>query len=199
MDYAAVESGLPTLFAALMGIPCQWATQPRRMIVGTGAVIDIIGSDDNGRDEHVEEYVDDAGDVVDLDDATGVRETVFGQRALRLQVTIWGITQKLATSARFYLERLRTRIRFTSSIATLKAMGLSLATREAIVQVDPTQDGRVMSQSSLDLQFGYGVAESDAPGSFVKTARILSQFIRNAGGVQEPDSLQSDVTVEIGT
>lgn len=198
MDFAAVQSGLPALFATLMGIPCQWATQPRKMVVGTSAVIDILGDATNGRDERVAEYVDDAGAVVELVDATGVRETVHGQRELTLQVSIWGITQQLAASARFYLGKLRTRLAFSSSIATLKAMGLSLAVREPVVQVDPTQDNRAMSQASLDLHFGYGVAESDEPAEFVQTARFFSQYVRNAGGVQEPDALQSDVTVEIG-
>lgn len=197
MDFAAVESGLPTLFTSLMGIPCQWATQPRRMVVGTSAVIDILGDTVNGRDERVTSYVDDDGAIVGVADATGARETIYGQRELTLQVTIWGITQQLVKSARYYLGRLRTRIRFTSSIARLKAMGLFLSTRENIVQVDPAQEGRAMSQASLDLHFGYGVAESDEPAAFVKTVRVKSEFLENAAGDPEPPSLQSDITVEI--
>lgn len=157
MDLATIDAGLPTFLKTLLGIPCEWRKTPRTMHVGPSMQLDIITSNGIGWDELVSR------------DASGpaTQEIVYGLREMTLQVTVWSLSQKLAESARFYLELLRTRLRWTSSLQALDALGLALIGVMPMVLIDAAQDGRTPSQASLDLRLSYGVAESDAPVPFI--------------------------------
>jgi len=67
---------------------------------------------------------------------------------------------------------------------------------EAIVDVDPTEDGRIRSMATMDVRLGYAVSETDEPIPFIEQARIRSEFFRDAAGDPLPDGLQIDVTVD---
>jgi hypothetical protein len=194
VNLATLQTDLPTLLGALMGITCQFATQPRAVVSGASAVVDLLGSHGLGVDDREIENIDDAGDVTTVDaDAVAVRETVHGLREMTMQVTAWSASQKLDESSRFYLERLRTRLRWTSTVTALRALGLSIVTIEAVVPGDTEQGGRLRSQASLDVHLGYGASETDASIPFIERARIKSESISNAAGAALPASMQVDI------
>lgn len=193
MELATVQTQLPALLTSLLGIPCQWRTQPKQMIVGTQATLDWLGGTGLGADERSLTDVDAAGAPTEVDaDIAAVEETVYGLREATVQVTALSLDQTLDKSARAYLETLRTRLRWTSTVEAMKAMGLALVGIQPIVQLDPTKDGRINSQASLDIRLAYGVAETDAPGPFIETARATSA-IDDASSTPLTASLQVDV------
>jgi hypothetical protein len=165
MDLAALDdevTGLAKFFATLLEIPCDWRKQPRAMHCAPSALLDLVTSGPIGVDELVSA------------DAPGpaTTETVYGLREMTVQVTVWSLSQKLGASARFFLERLRTRLRWTSSVTALAMLGLALVGVEPIVLADAPQDGRTASQASMDLHFTFGVAESDAPTPFIESVDL---------------------------
>lgn len=162
MDLATLDTGLPTFLTALLGIPCDWRKQPRQVHVSASAQLDILTSNGVGWDELTSHDVS----------GPATTETVYGLREMTIQVTVWSLSQKLAESARFYLERLRTRLRWSSSLAALDALGIALIGVMPMVLIDAPQDGRTPSQGSLDLRFAFGVAESDAPAPFIEKVDV---------------------------
>ena len=173
MELATLQDALPTFLATLLGIPCDWRKQERSMRVVSHALLDIISSPVIGTDELV------SSDVLDSampPNVVGTKETVYGLRELTLQVTVWSLAQTLQDSARFYLERLRTRIRWSSSVAALKAMGIGLLTIAPITLGDPAQGGRFVSVAFVDARFSYGVAESDTTAPFVESYDLTGTF-----------------------
>ncbi len=170
--WAALETGLPALFTSLLGLPVDFRTQPIGMRQGSRAYLDVVDVRTVGDDERVW-----ANDGV-----TAVKETVLGLREMSIQVSVTSHSQELHESARFYLDRLKARLRWASSIASLKALGLALVDIEPVVQVDPTTDNRAVSRATMDIRFAYGVSETDAAIPFIETARIRSDLLRNPGG-----------------
>ena len=189
MDFATVQSELPAAIETLVGIPCQWRTQPRQMVLGAVATLDVLAPSSLGVDDVSWANVGDP-------DLTHVEATITGYRELTLQVSVWSDKQTLAESARCYLERLRTRLRFPTALETLRGLDLAHVRTEAIVDVDPTEDGRIRSMATMDVRLGYAVSETDEPIPFIEQARIRSEFFRDAAGDPLPDGLQIDVTVD---
>lgn len=193
MEFADIQAQLPALLAVLLGCSCQWRTQPLGMVVGTTATVDWLAGSTVGQDEHVTTDVDAAGVPTDVDaDIAAVTETVYGLREATVQVTVWSADQRLDKSARAALEQLRTRLSWTSSVASLKALGLALVDAGPITPGDSPSAGRLYSQASIDLRVAYGVAETDAPIPFIETARATSA-IEDAAGDPLPASIQIDV------
>jgi hypothetical protein len=173
MDFSTLQTALPTLLSTLIGLPCQHATEPRKFITGPCAVVEFISQEGIGVDDRKWENLDTNGAVTtDPAAADTVRATQYGMREGVLQITAWSNDQRIDKSARFYLERLRTRLRMPSSLDALRAMGLAIVTIEKTVPLDLTEDGRVMSQASLDVRVGYGVTEADAAVPFIERYRL---------------------------
>lgn len=186
MDWATLQTDLPPFLATLLGIGVEWGDQPRTMSSDQArAFIDLLEPEALGVDDRTRTTV--AGPAV--------VETVTGQRLLTVQVTVHSLSQKIEESARFYLERLRARLHWTTSINALAAMGLALATIGTTIEVDPTEDMRVRSVSIIEIRCAYVHSESDAAAPFIETARVYSEYARNAAGAQLPASVQMD---EIG-
>ncbi len=184
-DWSTLQTELPALIAALMEIPCDWRKQPRKMQQGAHASLDALAPTALG--------VDDVRWADVGDPATGVQATVVGQRELTLQVSVWSPQQTLGSSARVYLERLRTRLRWPSTKETLRDLGLALVRIETVVDVDPVEDGRVRSMSTMDVRIAYGASETDAEIPYIEDARITSTF-SNAAGDQLGPALQIDIS-----
>lgn len=182
--WAQMQTDLPPLFTALLGIPCDWRTQPRGMHTGARAQLDVIGGVGRGVDEPTWDDVP-ADDVADP--PVAVRATVHGIREMTLQVSVWALRQTLDQSAREYLERLRLRLRFPSTVVALDALGLAVVGIERVVQIDPEADGRKQSEASMDVRIAYGVRESDTAIPYIETARI------------HDDGLGVDVTANLGS
>lgn len=169
--WAQMQTDLPPIFTALLCIPCDWRTQSRGMHARARAQLDVLGGAALGVDEPV---WSDVTAPVPTDPPVAVQATVHGIRELTLQVSVWTLRQTLEESAREYLERLRLRLRFPSSVVQLKALGLAVVTIERVVQIDPEADARMQSSASMDVRLAYGVSESDAAIPYIETARIYA-------------------------
>lgn len=190
MDYARLETELPLLFAELLGIPCDWRKRPRKQHTDACAQLDVISNASIGGDERAWVDVDsDADTVVD-----SIQATVYGVRELVVQVSVWSPVQSLATSARAYLERLRTRLSLPSSLDAIKALELALVGVEDLVLTDPDQDGRTRSEASIDVRFAYGHDETEAAAiPFLETVRVTSSSARDVQGDPLGAALQIDI------
>lgn len=192
-DWTTLETRLPALFGELLGIPCHWRAQPQKMQQGASAVIDLLAPTSIGVDDL--RWTDVADPTTGA--ITGVQATIVGQRELTLQVSVWSPSQKLGSSARMYLERLRTRLRWPSTLATLKELGLAHVRTEGVVDIEPEQDNRVRSGAALDVRLAYAASEADVAIPYIETARVQSVSVRNAAGDPLPASVQVDVTANL--
>lgn len=191
MDWEQLNDDLPVFIKSLMHadvLAVQWGDQPVTMQTGTTATLDLLEPEQLGVDDRVIEEVEVEGEP-------HVTETAIGAREMTLQVTVASQSQKLHKSARAYLEQLRTRLHWSSSIASLAALGLSLVSMGPVVEFDPIENSRVISKSALEIRVGYIHSETDAPAPFIETARVYSEHARNAAGTPLDASLQMD---EIG-
>lgn len=165
-DWATLDAELPPLIGRLLELPCDWRKRPRTMKVGASAQLDIIAEGAIGVDDR--KWVDQSsGDV---------SARVTGQRVMTLQVTVWAAVQPLARSARRYLERLRLRLRFPSTLDALAALELALVDTEALVQLDPAEDGRTVSQASLDVRLAYALDDDDEPIPTIERAEVAGRI-----------------------
>lgn len=188
MDWATLQTGLTVFVRSLLGdIATQWGDQPTKFVQGPSATIDLLAPEAVGVDDRIWE---DVGSP----DPTAVKETAIGHREIVVQVTVTSISQKLQDSARMYLERLRTRLRWTSSIGSLAALGLGLLEIGPVIEIDPIENGRVISRSALEVRCSYVHSETDAEIPFIETARISSE-LEDAAGDPLPAGLQFDITV----
>lgn len=190
MDWAALHTGLPVLIQALFGssvVATQWGDQPKAMIVGVVAELDLLNPASLGVDDRVIADIEDEGEPL-------VQETVTGAREMTVQVTVTSQDQRLAYAARVALERLRTRLRFSSSIASLMQLGLALVSIGPVIEFDPVENGRVISKSALEIRVAYIHSETDTAAPFIETARISTDVLRDAAGDPLPDVAQFDVT-----
>lgn len=181
---AVIEEKLPELFGRLMEIPCDWRNKPRGMHVGARAQIDDLTSNGVGVDDSVWENVDSTGEPTSVpEDVDAVRETVQGIRERTIQVGVWSPRQTLSQSASAYLELLRTRLRWRSSLDALRAMGVGLIRIEATQPIDPTQDDHEISEAVMDVRITHAVASSDASIPFIETVHITGK-LQSAAGVE---------------
>lgn len=187
MDWATLQTQLPTFFGDLLGVRCQWRTQPVQMVQGASATLDVLGPFAIGVDERT------WADVEEDDEVVGVQATQHGQREMAIQVTVWAPSQVLGESARALLERLRLRLRMPSALERLRALDLALVTIEPVVLADAVQDMRVRSQASMDVRVTYAVAEADEVIPYIELARVKSEHIENAAGTPLPASAQVDL------
>jgi hypothetical protein len=192
--YAAMghaTTGIAAIFAAAMEIPCALRGEPQQVVVGASAVVDFLGEIGLGVDEVA--YVATPSDV-----PTEVIPTVYGLREQTLQVSVWSPSQKLEESARVYASRLRTRLRFPSVLAQLRALGVGIVRIADVVTLDVEQSSRLRSGAALDVTISYGVVDADAPIEFIEEAQVTSfdelgaGQITSAGGDVLGDSLQID-------
>lgn len=183
MEWATLQTELPSLIGGLLDLPCDFATQARKIQQSARVQLDIIAVAGIGTDE--ETWSADGAEPNEM------LETVHGLRELTLQVDVWNAEQRLEKSARSYLEQLRTRLRWTSSKDALRALGLGVIGIEDIVQLDPIEDGRRVSRASMDIRMAYGASETAEGVPSIASFRLQTDSVRGADG--EPHPAQVDI------
>lgn len=173
-DMTTWRAQLPALFTTLLGIPCNWAEEPRPLHLRARAQIDVIAMASFGQDDHSTEDSEPVAGVVET-----IVESVTGERGLTLQVSIWSPSGALGSGAQVFLERLRTRLEMESTEVALEAMHLSFQRAEQPIKVRSSEDGRVVSVWAMDLHLGYVWTETDSenPTSWIETGRITSKLL----------------------
>lgn len=170
MDWTQLDTALPALVSTLIELPCDFVGKARPMHQQARAQLGIIATSAIGVDE---QSLDLSGeDTLEAPTAQRIAETVHGLREMTVQVDVWSNEQSIDKSSRRYLERLRTRLRWTSSIEALKALGLALVEIEDIAQPDVEENGRRYSFATMDVRLAYGESETDAAVPFIEQFRL---------------------------
>lgn len=184
MDWQKLQDELPGFFKELMGIPVDWADQPRSVYTTNArAELDI---------QHPESLGVDDSNWFDIEQDS-VQQTISGAREIVIQIVVMAMSQRLPLAARVYLEKLRNRLRLQSSIDRMADFGLAFVSVDSFVEMDPTEESRVVSKSSLEIRFAYVEEETDTAIPYVETARVYSDELKDAGGDGLPASEQVDV------
>ena len=191
---AETRTGLIGLLVRLLEIPVQWRGEPQQVVGGASATVDVLGELGLGVDEIT--YTE--GPTPEA--PTEVTPTVYGLREATFQVSVWSPSQRLDQSARMYTSRLRTRMRWPSTLEELRALGLGVVSIGESIPVDAEQSSRLRSGSAVELVLSFGVAEEDASVPFIERARVYTggdgeDLLTNAGGTALPPSIQQDTTV----
>lgn len=188
MDWAPVQTGIPELLEELLGIPCQWGKQSRKLqTTPAHALCDLSKPRAIGVDERRTETVTIEGEPL-------IAEMVSGVRHIDLQVSVWSKSQEIDKTADVYLDKLQTRLRWSSSIGILSALGFALVTISDVIEVDPTEESRIVSVSVIEVELAYMHSETDTPATWIETARLQTDELRDAGGTAFPAAMQLDIT-----
>lgn len=123
---------------------------------------------------------------------------ICGQRYFTLQVRFEGFDQGDTLSARFYLERIRTRLNFPSSNDAINKLGCAWADDGPFILLNNTYDDRVFSVGTIDFMFNACVNEpdtsaDDSPIGYIQSVSIASHFLYDSSG--SPASTQLNLTV----
>lgn len=183
------KTGLTQWSDRLLCIPSFWAKDSNCVVDGPHGELDIIANAQLGMDHAQHEF--DAGGAAGEE----MQVSQVGNRLLTLNVQVQTWDQSLACSARFYLERFRTRVRWPSSLAELRVFGLAVVRVGNLLLLDPPKDDHAYSRASLDVFFSGHVLEEDAPTTYIQSADIRSNQLTDVDG--SPTETQIDTTVTI--
>jgi hypothetical protein len=146
---------LLALAAALTGLDAVWEDQDRPATndVSRGIVLLSFGANASiGRDESRVEYAPGTDDF---------QATAIGQRLIPWRIDVQSLEQGDADTAWNVLERLRTRLRWQSSIDAMNAVNVSVATTGQIQKIPETVDDRFISRAALDVMLNVSLREVD--------------------------------------
>lgn len=150
-----VCAALVTLVQALTGLDTVWIDQPRPEVndVTRGiALLSFTAVQAVGRDE-----VRSAFDVGTQD----FGDTAVGQRILPLRIRVESYDQNDTSTAWNYLERLRTRLRWQSSIDALQTVKCGVAVTGPTMALQVMADDRAVSAAALDVSLNCELSEAD--------------------------------------
>jgi len=192
---AQIQNALEALFAELLELPVaavSFLRQPRQQHRGPRAQLDPIAWPHLG--------VDELRRTVTAGGAELTEESI-GQRTLVLQVQVWADTQSLDTAPMSYIERLRTRLRWTTTQQALQRCCLSFDRAEQPVTFTQRQDCRQLSTASIDLRLSYAWVEADTAHtmSWIEQAFITADKLRDPAGTAFDDALQPTIHVDTST
>lgn len=188
------QAGLRALFAGLLGLEVAavaFARQPRGQIRGPRAQLDILSVLHEGVEDMRRTLV--GAELV---------EESLGHRVMILQVAVWGERQSLGSSPRALLERMRSRLRWTSTVEALRALQLGLELAEQPVEFTSPQDGRRLTVASIDLRlsFSWVEADTDNPLGWFDKAEIVAEFNDPVGAdLSAPDLSPQTIAVDTST
>src|SRR5574342_686912 len=117
-------------------------------------------------------------------------------RSFTLSIQVENPESQLAgDKAQFYLEGMRTRARFQSAHALLKAAGIALVSFGPTVLLDHDFDGHRVSRASMDAFMATSVDEKDTAGEplgFIATIGVTSELEDAEGLLPTPPNLDEE-------
>lgn len=167
IDYAAIRPGILSLVKSISGIDTVWKDQPQRYVrqsvtygppsasPGTICKLSIGPASVKGRDELRTEYDENQAQGQELQD------TATGIRLLTLKITVETFDQTDGKTAEYYIEAIRTRFRFQSTLNTLTDLNCALISFADIVLLPETRDSRAVSIASLDVRLSCRATDID--------------------------------------
>ena len=179
MDWATLQTSLPSWFEGISGLKTAWTHQPRTMRNTARAQMRITSIAPIGLDETRKKYNSGASA------GSQIERTQVGMRRITLNCQVFSTKQNLATSARMYLERARTRLRGHGSRQTIEGLGLAIIGSEGLVDLDSIEQNRMQSRASMDIILAGRVEESLATdaGTWIQKAHLTSSLNNESGAV----------------
>lgn len=190
MNFPTYQPALVTWVKALTGLAVvQFENEPRVQHDGRLGLLSWVSARGVGTDE-VRIDVD-SGAAKPSPNLTPVQ---LGQRSLTLQISIEVHDQRATAHARMLLEQLRDRVRWPSSMKTLRTANLGLANVGTVTPADYRVSAPVprwISRCLLEVTFNATTEEVDTAGKFpsIETVEVTSH-IKNPAGVEVAPSLQ---------
>lgn len=189
MDLATIEPALAALAATLTGVEatcCVFENAPRPRANTALVILSWVSRSGFGTDETSWEYAANADPLLEM------TPTVQGPRVASLQFAVEVFAdQRPGHNAASLIERARTRLRWPSSLTTLSAAGLALASIGAATQADYRADGRMVSRSLFEVRLNGASTEADTAGatSYIADADVTGT-VTDAEGTALPETLQ---------
>lgn len=173
IDFATLKPALLALAKSLTGLTvAAMENEPRPMAKGsegTIALVSFFGISGIGTDEH--RYERDTasewgqgGDTEILPEGGAeppVLDTVIGRRELTIRIKVEGIYQDANRDARFFVERMRTRLSWESTRVALLAAGLGFQEVLLATIADEKRDNRTASIALVDVRCNVVASEQD--------------------------------------
>jgi hypothetical protein len=176
-EWAAVRPVLLQLAADLSAADAAWEDQPDAYVrpkaaagkAGRAVLSLSIGPVTSwGQDELRTEFVE--GRVNDADEPAEYRDTAVGQRRIPLNIRCDSLDQRDDATAFTYLERLRTRLAWRSSVAALSAVKVAVSHRGEATPIQTTVDDHAASRAILSVILWGVFAETDPVGyTYIET------------------------------
>ncbi len=189
IDFAALDAGLDTWATRLLGIPVFWSKQANQVVDGPHGELDLLSHSANGVDHTI--YSDDPAPVAGKE----LIVSQVGNRHLTLNVQVQTWDQRLSKSARMFLERLRTRARWPSSLMELQALGLAVVRVGDLVILDPLTDDHDYSRASLDVFFsGYVLEVDTTPETYIQSTDVASNELTDVDGAATDVQIDTTIT-----
>lgn len=119
--------------------------------------------------------------------------TICGQRSFTLSVKIESFSQKPETSARHYMDRLRTRLWREGVCAQLRSVGLAMSDILSVVEQEFIKDNRRSSYIVMDIRVlavENDVDTTPGAGRYISTVELSSNTLKTA--VTVPATTQID-------
>lgn len=172
IDFAALEPAILILVARLAGCPAVMLDAAQPMNARALARVQIFGVTSPGTVDDVayERATDGTWGAGAGEDAPSggaeapAVETVTGWREMTIRIRVEALFQDPGNAARYYLERMRTRLRMTATVEAFKAAGMGYLGTLLLTDLSvPLADaGRIQSVGVLDLRVNVVARESAA-------------------------------------
>lgn len=193
MDLASIETNVKSWVETTSGLSMRWRHQPQIAMTFPRIEGELLVIRGKGVDEPVWSYDSDT-DSNDL--------TMSGVRAFTITLHFQSRSQNLGESARYYVERFRTRTLRPGSITTLTAANLALSGVLGVNAGDfEDRNGRALSQVSVDLAFEARSSEADTTwdGSYIKKVTVTTdKYVTDEYGNPITDENGDHVVTDTG-
>lgn len=150
---ATLRPVLVAWVAAITGINAAlvlWLDQPRPFTPSAYALLEVTSSTALGHDETV--YDEDTTPAVDGDGVPAdLLPAQTGMRQFTVQIAVEHDSLADSGVAHVYLDRARRRMRWSTSLATLRAAGMALVSAGPVTTANYTSEDRAVSRAVLDV------------------------------------------------
>lgn len=198
IDWETLQAGIKTLVANLTGLTTvQWydeqlplvAAQSNQFAIARCMVFAVtsIGAWDD-RQFATGTWtagVFEAEDPEDDNDGA-LFETIRGQRAFTLRVSVESYDQRPGRTARQYLEAMRDRLTRKSIQPTLNLLALGFAEVLMLRDISDNQDDHVVSKAVFDTRWNLGTSDTDPSGDEPGTTTSPTGYSR-ISTIEDPE------------
>lgn len=185
IDFAAMKTAVVPILQSLTGLtavaledgirPMPPAGQNAIALYSFFGVATIGGTDEASYARADDQEYGQGGDTSTFPEGGAeppVIETITGRREITLRVKVDSIYQDANRDAHYYLERMRTRVQWSSIQAALRAAGLGFQDVAAATEVNETRDQHRASIAIFDLRCNVVATEADTENPIPTIERV---------------------------